>query len=163
MDRTAPRNNGELFAAAWCGMLKYWILGDTKKAVHESEIIWSAHRYDIARVAPKALVVKWLEGDWKGFMKLQQKDFKALWEWARKYRILVSETASEKVIAFDRLPVPGRGWCWAHCGLAMLAHRLGVEVATDPFWFPLHALQCVVRGTERVIDGPTKQMHRTRR
>ncbi|MFO1460863.1 MAG: hypothetical protein U1G08_15830 [Verrucomicrobiota bacterium] len=152
-DTSPPNNNGELFAAAWCGMLKYWVLGDIKKAVQQAEIIWGAYRYDIARVAPKALVVKWLEGDWKGFVKLQQKDFKAQWEWARKYRILVSETDSEKVIAFDRLPVPGRGWCWAHCGLAVLAHRRGVEVATDPFWFPHHALQCVARGTERTIDG----------
>ena len=33
-------------------------------------------------------------------------------------------------------------WCWAHCGLALLAYRAGAEVATDPFWFPSHALQC---------------------
>ncbi|MCX6902564.1 MAG: hypothetical protein NTW03_03630 [Verrucomicrobia bacterium] len=159
-DRSPPNNNGELFTAAWCGMLKYWILGDLEKAVQESEIIWGAYRYDIARVAPKALVAKWLEGDWKGFVKLQQRDFKALWDWARKNRILVSESDSEKVIAFDRLPVPGRGWCWAHCGLAMLAHRHGVEVATDLFWFPPHALQGLVHGTERMIDGPTSALHR---
>ncbi len=159
-DRSPPNNNGELFAAGWCGMLKYCILGDLKKAVQESEIIWGSYRYDIARVAPKALVGKWLEGDWKGFVKLQQKDFKALWDWARKNRILVSETGDEKVIAFGRMPVPGRGWCWAHCGLAMLAHRQGIEVATDPFWFPLHALECVARGTERIIGGPTSALHR---
>jgi hypothetical protein len=153
-DRSPPRNNGELFAAAWCGMLKHWILGDQKRSLQESEVIWGAHRYDIARTAPKTLVVKWLEGDWKGFVKLQQKDFKALWEWAGKNRIVVSESGSEKVIAFNLLPVPGRGWCWAHCGLAMLAHRQGVEIAADPFWFPPHALQCVAPGPERTIHGP---------
>jgi hypothetical protein len=46
-------------------MLKHWILGNPEKAAQESEIMWDAHRYDIARVAPKALVAKWLEGDWK--------------------------------------------------------------------------------------------------
>lgn len=159
-DKSPPNNNGELFAAAWCGMLKYWILGDVKKAVQESEIIWGAHRYDIARVAPKALVGKWLEGDWKKFEKLQQKDFAALWERLRKHRILVSETDTERVISFNRVGVPGTGWCWAHCGLAMLAHRQGVEVATDPFWFPLHALQCVARGSQSIDEGPTSALHR---
>jgi hypothetical protein len=149
-----PKNNGELFAAAWSGMLKYWILGDLQKAVKESEVIWGAYRYDIARVAPKPLVAKWLDSDWKGFVKLQQKDFNALWDWARKNKIVVSENDNEKVIAFNLLPVPGRGWCWSHCGLAMLAHRQGVEVATDPFWFPRHALQCVNRGPDRWIGGP---------
>jgi hypothetical protein len=76
-------------------MLKYWILGNLKKAFQESAIIWRAYRYDIARTAPKPLVVKWLEGDWKRFSKLQQKDFKALWARARKNRIVVSESDSE--------------------------------------------------------------------
>jgi len=31
-------------------------------------------------------------------------------------------------------------WCWSHCGMAMLAHRKGIEIATDPLWFPLNAL-----------------------
>ncbi len=156
-DTSPPSNNGELFAAAWCGMLKYWILGDFKKSVREAEIIWGAYRYDIARAAPKALVAKWLEGDWKSFVKRQQKDFKALWERARKNRVVLSESDSEIVIAFNRVGVPGDGWCWAHCGLAMLAHRQGVEVATDPFWFPSHALQCVARGGEKTMDGTTKR------
>lgn len=142
-DKQEPRNNGELFAAAWCGALKYWILGDPKQAANQFETVGKAYRYDIARVAPKSLVSQWLAGDWKSFVKEQRKDFKALWEWLRKNRLVVSENESETVIAFDQLPVPGRGWCWSHCGLAMLAHRQGVEVTTDPFWFPPHALQCV--------------------
>ena len=161
-NRSPPNNNGELSAVAWCGMLKYWILGDPKKSVQESKIIWGAYRYDIARVAPKALVTRWLEGDWKAFVKLQQKDFAALWERARKDRIVVSETDSEGVVAFNRIGVPGTGWCWAHCGLAMLAHRQGVEVTTDPFWFPVHALEGVARGTERTVDGPTSALHQWR-
>ncbi len=160
-DRSPPNNNGELFAAAWCGMLKHWILGDLGKAVQESEIIWRAYRYDIARVAPKALVGKWLEGDWKRFAKLQQRDFAALWEGLRKNRIVVSETESERVIDFHRIGVPGTGWCWAHCGLAMLAHRQGIEVATDPFWFPSSALHGVVRELGRLIGGPTTGLHGT--
>jgi hypothetical protein len=156
-DTSPPNNNGELFAAAWCGMLKYWILGDLQKSIQESELIWGAYRYDIARFAPKSLVAKWLAGDLRAFVKLQQKDFNGLWEWARKNQIVVSESDSETVIAFHRMPVPGRGWSWAHCGLAMLAHRHGVEVATDPFWFPPHALQCVAPSRERTIESPTKR------
>lgn len=140
---SAPKNDGEQFAAAWCGMLKYWILGDLKKAAQESTLIWSAYRYDIARVAPKALVDKWLEGDWKKFAKLQQKNFASLWDLLRKRRVLVSESDSERVIDFHHLGVPGTGWCWAHVGLAMLAHRRGIEVVTDPFWFPPYALKCM--------------------
>lgn len=142
-----PRNNGELFAAAWCGMLKYWILGDKEKARKEADKIWSAYRYDIARTAPKPMVVKWLAEDWKSFAKQQQKDFKAQWDRLRKYRILRSETPHETVVAFSEIPVPGRGWCWAHCGLALLALREGAPVVTDPLWFPEHALSCAQRGT----------------
>ena len=155
-DLTPPNNNGELFAAAWCGMLKYWILGDPKKSSDEFQIIWGAYRYyDIARVAPKALVAAWLKGDSKAFAKLQRKDFGALWELARKNRVVVSESDAEIVIAFDRIGVPGHGWCWAHAGLAMLAHRRGVEIATDPFWFPSHARQCILRGSEKTTEDST--------
>jgi hypothetical protein len=154
-DKQEPRNNGELFAAAWCGALKYWILGEQKKAAEEFKIAGEAYRYDIARVAPKPLVAKWLAGDWKGFAKEQKKDFKARWERARKDRIVISENADEVVIAFDNIPVPGRGWCWAHCGMAMLAHRQGIEVVTDPFWFPPHALDCVELSNPRVDSRHT--------
>ena len=138
----SPRNNGELFAAAWCGMLKYWILGDKEKSRKEAEVIWGAYRYDIAKTAPKPMVVKWLAEDWKGFAKQQQKDFKAQWDRLRKYSIVRSETDQETVIAFDGIPVAGEGWIWAHCGLALLALREGAEVFTDPLWFPEHALRC---------------------
>ena len=142
-DRQAPRNNGELFAAAWCGTLKHWILGDLKQAEAELKIVGTSYRYDIAKLALKPMAAKWLAGNWKGFAKEQQKDFTALWERLTKYRLAAPRGENEIVIQFDRLGVPGTGWCWSHCGLAMLAHRRGHPVITDPFWFPPHALKCV--------------------
>ena len=143
-----PRNNGELFAAAWCGMLKYWILGDHKKAQQQAAQIWGAYRYDIARAAPKPLVVAWLAGDWKSFVKQQEKDFKNQWERVRRggphrVKFILSKSKKEIAVDLDLLGVVGHGWTWAHCGLALLAHRKGIEVATDPLWFPPHALKCV--------------------
>ena len=100
-DKQEPRNNGELFAAAWCGTLKYWILGDMKKSADQFDIAGGAYRYDIVRIAPKPLVTKWLAGDWKGFAKEQRKDFKALWEFLRKHTVVASENESETVIDFN--------------------------------------------------------------
>ena len=137
-----PRNNGELYAAAWCGMLKHWILGETEKAAQQSQLIWSSYRPAYFRASTKPLVSKWLEGDWKGFVKEQNKDFTKLWVRARKDGTVISENESETVVSLRGFPVE-QLWCWAHCGMAMLAHRKGVEVATDPFWFPPHALTCV--------------------
>jgi len=142
-DKRKPLNNGELFSAAWCGMLKYWILGDAKKAAEQYEIAGVANREEISRAAPKSLVAKWLAGDWKSFAGEQRKDFKTLWERAKKDEAVISKDENEVVIVFNRIPLPGRGWCWSHNGLAMLAHRRGVEIATDSFWLPAHALTCV--------------------
>ena len=75
-------------------------------------------------------------------MKAQQKDFEKLWTRGRKDGTVRSETHNEVVVTVQRYPVEQK-WCWAHCGLAMLAHRQGVKVANDPFWFPAHALQVI--------------------
>jgi hypothetical protein len=48
-----PLENGELYAAAWCGMIKYWILGDEQKAVQQSELVWKANRDKGVFAAPK--------------------------------------------------------------------------------------------------------------
>lgn len=133
---------GELYASAWCGMLKHWILGDLKKAEEQSELIWGAYRDASFAAASKPLVTPWLKDDWKGFVKAQQKDFEKLWVRGRKDGTVRSESAGETVVTVERYPIEQK-WCWAHCGLALLAHRQGLEVATDPFWFPPHALKCV--------------------
>lgn len=39
-----PRNDGELYTSAWCGVFKYWILGDLKRAAKQAEIIWGSYR-----------------------------------------------------------------------------------------------------------------------
>ena len=141
-----PVNNGELYAAAWCGMLKHWIQGDLEKAAEQSNLIWDAYRDQILCASTKPLVVPWLKRDWSAFLKAQQKDFDKLWNRARKNNWTVrSETEQEIVVTTNKLQIE-RDWCWAHAGTAMLAYRqFGVEVATDPFWFPPHALRSVGR------------------
>ncbi len=130
------QGRGELYAAAWCGMMKYWILGDEKKAFEQSEIVWGAKRDQQVFAAPKPLVIPWLKKDWKAFIIQQQRDFQKLWNRARKDCWTVrSENSTETVVTTDRYQI-GHMWCWAHCGMALLAHRQGVKVATDPLWFP---------------------------
>ncbi len=135
-----PLDNGELYAAAWGGMMKYWILGDQEKAVQQSDLIWSAYRKPGVFAAPKPLVIPWLKRDWSAFVKAQQKDFEKLWNRARKDHWTVrAENPTETVVTTDRYQITHQ-WCWAHCGMALLAHRQGVDVATDPFWFPRAAI-----------------------
>lgn len=136
---------GELYAGAWTGMLKYWILGDLRKAEEQSEVVSRAYRHPSFAAAAKPLVTRWLKGDWKGFVKAQRKDFEKLWMRGRKDGTVRSEKVDEMVVTVERYPIEQK-WCWAHCGLALLAYRRGVEVATDPFWFPAHALACVKSG-----------------
>jgi hypothetical protein len=132
---------GELYAAAWCGMMKYSILGDATKATEQFNIIWEAQRDQEFIAAPKALAAAWLKKDWKAFVRHQQKDFERLWTRARKHGLGVkSENSREIVVATSNYRI-GHMWCWSHCGLALLAHRQGIEVATDPLWFPPHALE----------------------
>jgi hypothetical protein len=137
-----PQNDGELYASAWCGMLKYWILGDWQKAAEQFEIIWGANREISFRAAGKPLVTAWLKRDWKAFVKLQRKDFEKLWTRARKDGTVISENGRETIVNMEPVRHIQHSWCWAHCGMALLANRQGIEVATDPFWFPPHALTC---------------------
>lgn len=90
----------------------------------------------------EALATPWLKRDWSAFLKAQRKDFERLWSSGRKNGTVRKETRTEMVVTVRMYPVE-QVWCWAHCGMALLAHREGVEVATDPFWFPPHALKCV--------------------
>ena len=151
-----PLDNGELYAAAWCGMMKYWILGDTDKAVEQSELIWSAYREPGVFAAPKPLVIPWLKRDWATFAKQQQKDFDKLWSRARKDRWTVkAENSTEVIVTTERYQIEHM-WCWAHCGMALLAHREGAQVVTDPFWFPAAAMADAQ--TERKQRDDTDQL-----
>ncbi|MDB6027085.1 MAG: hypothetical protein JWM68_3308 [Verrucomicrobiales bacterium] len=138
-----PINNGELYESAWCGMLKHWILGDHDKAAQQAQIVWGAYRFPNLRASTKPLVTPWLKQDWKSFVTQQKKDFVKLWESIRKVRgcPIKKESSEEIIVSVDEFH-PRQSWCWAHCGMAMLAHREGVQVATDDFWFPPHALKC---------------------
>jgi hypothetical protein len=141
--RPSDFGHGELYLAAWCGMMKYWILGEQEKAVQQSELIWGAYRDQGVLAASKSLVTPWLNHDWKSFVKAQKKDFEKLWNRARKDCWTVREENPEEIVVTTQRYQIEHQWCWAHCGMALLAHRQGIEVATDPFWFPSHALKCV--------------------
>ena len=144
-----PLDNGELYAAAWCGMIKHWILGVGRKAEQQSELIWKAYRDRGVLAAPKSLVLPWLKQGWTAFVKSQQKDFEKLWSRARKDGWTVkSEDSTEIVVTSERYQIEHQ-WCWAHCGLALLAHRKGAEIATDPFWLPSVALDDAVASGRR--------------
>lgn len=145
-DHKPEERGGELYASAWCGMLKHWILGDLRKAEEQSGLIWSAYRDASFAAASKPLAIPWLKGDWNVFHKAQRKDFEKLWTRGRKDGTVRSESGEDILVTVRKYPVEQK-WCWAHCGLAMLAHRKGVEVATDAFWFPSHALTVIRSGS----------------
>jgi hypothetical protein len=135
-----PQNDGELYVSAWSGMLKFWILGDRKRAEQEAKVVWQAHRDISFRASSKELVIPWLAGDWKSFMKHQQKDFEKLWARVCKDGTVTSETSFERVVNMSKFSSVQQLWCWTHCGLALLAHRHGVQIMTDPFWLPSAAI-----------------------
>lgn len=135
-----PQDNGEWYAAAWSGMMKYWILGEDQKALEQSNVIWTAHRDREVSAAPKPLVASWLSRDWPRFIKAQRKDFDKLWQRAKKDAWTVKAEDSTHVIVTTEKYQIGHQWCWAHCGLAILARRAGAEIATDEFWFPKAAV-----------------------
>lgn len=136
-----PHDNGELYASAWSGLLKHSVLGDDEKALQQSELIWSAYRDAEVRGAPKPLVMPWLKKDWKAFIKQQQRDFDKRWASARKDGWTVrSESQQRTIVTTSKYQIEHQ-WCWAHCAMAMLAHRQGVKVVTDSFWFPPQALE----------------------
>lgn len=135
-----PLDDGELYAAGWCGMMKHWILGDDIKAAQQAALIWDSKRQQGVFAASKQLATPWLNRDWGAFVMAQQKDFDKLWQRIRKDGWTVkSENPAEVVMTTDRYQIRHQ-WCWAHCGMASLAHRQGIEVVCDPFWFPLGAI-----------------------
>jgi hypothetical protein len=138
-----PQDNGELFVALWTGAMKYWILGDTEKATLQFTQIWSTRREQGVTMAPKNLAQAWLKRDWTKFVNAQGKDFERLWTRARKDETIVGpESDRETTVTLNQYYVE-TDWCWHHCGLALLAHRQGIKIATDPLWFPSHALEVV--------------------
>lgn len=146
----SPKDNGELHTSAWSGMLKHWILENYQEAVKQSEIIWNSHRDPTWRGAAKPVVVPWLKLRWDSFAMEQKKDFEKLWARSRKDRTVISEKPHEVIVSLERTHWPvSELWCWAHCAMALLAHRKGAEVATDPFWFPPHAVKCVPMDSSR--------------
>lgn len=136
------RDDGELYASAWSGMLKYALLGDQAKAATEAEIIWKAKKDIAFKATTKQLVAPWLKGDWEAFRKNQKKDFEKLWEQGVKHGAARRDD-QQSVVNIDKYSSVTQSWCWAHCGLALLARRRGIEVATDPFFLPVHAIACV--------------------
>jgi hypothetical protein len=137
-----PRDDGELYASAWSGMLKYSILGDRTKAASEAEVIWKAKKDIAFKATTKQLVAPWLKGDWEAFRKNQKKDFDKLWEQGTKHGA-ARQDDHQCLVNIGKYSSVTQSWCWAHSGLALLARRLGIEVVTDPFFLPEHAINCV--------------------
>ncbi len=129
----------DVHLCAWTGMFKYWVLGDHEKAASEAEAIWKSRPHPSIKGAAASLVNPWLARDWNGFRKRQKKDFARLWAWGKKNKIVI-EKKTKRIIDFPRLVLVKERWCWAHCAMAMLAAREGIEVETDEFWFPPTAL-----------------------
>lgn len=140
--RTPERKEGELYATAWCGMLKHFILGNIARAHEEYEAIWSAYRHPSFCGATKPVVAPWIAENWDGFRLAQSRDFEKMWSRGRKDGTVLSEPGDRITVTVQRYPIEEK-WCWAHSGLAVLAHRKGIKVATDPFWFPPYSLECV--------------------
>ena len=106
-----PMDNGELYTAAWCGMIKHWLLGDDAKARRYAQVVWEAHREKHLLVAPKTLVLPWIKKDWKTFVSAQCKDFQKLWLRADKDQWTIkSESSTEVVVTTDRYQI-GHQWC----------------------------------------------------
>ncbi len=129
----------EVHLCAWTGMFKYWVLGERDRAFSEAEAIWKTRPHPSIKGAAASLVNPWLAGDWDAFRKRQRKDFSRLWAWAKKNKIVI-EKKTKRIVDFPRLVLVKERWCWAHCAMAMLAARQGVEVETDELWFPPTAL-----------------------
>jgi hypothetical protein len=141
--RSPEERFGELHASAWSGMLKYAILGNPERAVEQANIAWKARQDNSFHTAAKSLVTPWLEQDWKAFAKAQEKDFRRLWGRLSKDPTVMSQSGDNVAVNTLDISIP-QIWCWAHCGLAILAHRqFGAKVATDPLWFPRRALEVV--------------------
>jgi len=134
-----PYDNGELYAAAWCGIIKHSILEQNQKMLEQAALIWRAYHPPGFAAASKPLTTPWLNRDWEKFAKAQSKDFEKLWQRARKDGWTVPRETDAEVIVRTRRQIEHQ-WCWAHAGLAILAHKDGAQVITDPFWFPPSAL-----------------------
>ena len=140
--RAKPSDTNEIHECAWSGMFKYWVLKDYEKAATEAEAIWSSNAHSSVRGAAAGLVKPWLGRDWDAFRKQQKLDFRRRWTWLKKNRAM-AERKTKRIIELRRLSLVLERWCWAHCAMAFLAYRDGVEVETDSFWFPPHALKVI--------------------
>jgi hypothetical protein len=138
-----PLDNGELHAAAWCGMLKYRILCQEVQAAKESELIWGARRNEGVTTATKVLVAPWVKRDWQAFRRAQLKDFEKWWTRIRKDGGTIKCQNEHEIVVSTYDFYIESYWCWSHCGLALLAYREGVEVITDALWLPPNALAAV--------------------
>ena len=107
-----PLDDGELYAAAWCGMMKHWILGDDIKVAQQAALILASKRQQGVFAASKQLATPWLNRDWGAFVKAQQKDFDKLWQRIRKDGWTIkSENSVEVVMTTDRYRIRHQ-WCW---------------------------------------------------
>lgn len=139
------QNNGEVYVYAWVGMLKHWILKDLRTAETQFQSAKTAFIPESLKAAQPWFVEPWLRGNWRAFRTAQRRDFRLRWINAKKNRA-IQQKNRDIIVDIERAAEPiDQRWCWAHAGLALLAHNDGIEVETDEFWFPRKALVKVER------------------
>ena len=139
------RGHGELYESAWAGILKYWVLGDLKRAQKESAIAWGAYRHPSFSFGTKPIATPWLKQDWNRFRRAQVKDFEKFWKRIAREPRCVRRTKTRITVNVSTIGLGMQTGYWANYILGALAYRQGAEVATDPLWFPPHALNCIPR------------------
>lgn len=136
-------NDGEVLARAWCGTLKYKLLGNNPQSLVQYKHLVAAYNPH-ARTGTKEYLRVLIREDWNKLPALQNKDFARMWARAHRNGIVSGKFPDRQqvIVRINGIPIE-QFWCWSQVGVALLAYRLGASVATDPLWFPAHALACL--------------------
>jgi hypothetical protein len=132
-------DDGERYARAWAGMLKFWILSDWDKVQDQASRMRSSVKPLNCRLPAMALVDAWLASDWKKLHKEQIKAFEKLWLRMKRDGAVTDEGGAFVSVKITGHPIRS-GWCWADNAFSRLAHKAGACVATDLLWLPECAL-----------------------
>ncbi len=149
MVHASEEKSRDLCQQGWSGFMKFSLLGDNKRALEQAEIMFGATKPINLRLPSKTLMMAWLNEDWKGFNRALKESFKRRWagldkyvkyaEISKKEPVLTESEGSIKVVLKKlNQRVDGN---WQENALAILAVSKGVEVPTDPLWFPAVALE----------------------
>jgi hypothetical protein len=139
VDLPRPKRSDAL-RRAWCGVIKFWMAGEIEKAKKQAALMYSSDRPLNMRLPSKPVMDAFLAEDWKKFNKSLEKVFESLWKDLRKYPRLMEEKNGRAKVRMEGQSVM-QDWPWPDMCLALLAHRKGVGVPSDPLWLPEIALK----------------------